>query len=39
MSDRVHLSAIGQPIVGDPLYGGVSRRGAFLILVAALAAL
>jgi 23S rRNA pseudouridine1911/1915/1917 synthase len=23
---RVHLSAIGHPIVGDPLYGGVHRR-------------
>jgi 23S rRNA pseudouridine1911/1915/1917 synthase len=23
---RVHLSAIGHPIVGDPLYGGVRRR-------------
>jgi len=22
----VHLSAIGHPIVGDPLYGGVHRR-------------
>jgi 23S rRNA pseudouridine1911/1915/1917 synthase len=25
---RVHLSAIGHPIVGDPLYGGVHRRVA-----------
>lgn len=25
---RVHLSAIGHPIVGDPLYGGVRRRVA-----------
>ena len=23
---RVHLSAIGHPVVGDPLYGGVHRR-------------
>jgi len=23
---RVHLSAIGHPIVGDPVYGGVRRR-------------
>jgi len=23
---RVHLSAIGHPIVGDPLYGGIHRR-------------
>jgi 23S rRNA pseudouridine1911/1915/1917 synthase len=23
---RVHLSAIGHPIVGDPVYGGVHRR-------------
>jgi 23S rRNA pseudouridine1911/1915/1917 synthase len=23
---RVHLSAIGHPVVGDPLYGGVRRR-------------
>src|SRR5205814_1077177 len=23
---RVHLSAIGHPIVGDPLYGGLHRR-------------
>ena len=23
---RVHLSAIGHPIVGDALYGGVHRR-------------
>ena len=23
---RVHLSAIGHPIVGDPMYGGVHRR-------------
>ena len=23
---RVHLSAIGHPIVGDPMYGGVRRR-------------
>ncbi len=23
---RVHLSAIGHPLVGDPLYGGVHRR-------------
>jgi len=23
---RVHLSAIGHPIIGDPLYGGVHRR-------------
>ena len=23
---RVHLSAIGHPIVGDPLYGGIRRR-------------
>ncbi len=23
---RVHLSGIGHPIVGDPLYGGVHRR-------------
>jgi 23S rRNA-/tRNA-specific pseudouridylate synthase len=23
---RVHLSAIGHPIVGDPLYGSVHRR-------------
>jgi 23S rRNA pseudouridine1911/1915/1917 synthase len=23
---RVHLSAIGHPVVGDPLYGGVKRR-------------
>jgi 23S rRNA pseudouridine1911/1915/1917 synthase len=23
---RVHLSAIGHPIVGDPIYGGVHRR-------------
>ena len=23
---RVHLSAIGHPIVGDPTYGGVHRR-------------
>jgi 23S rRNA pseudouridine1911/1915/1917 synthase len=25
---RVHLSAIGHPIVGDPAYGGVHRRVA-----------
>jgi 23S rRNA pseudouridine1911/1915/1917 synthase len=25
---RVHLSAIGHPIVGDPVYGGVHRRVA-----------
>jgi 23S rRNA pseudouridine1911/1915/1917 synthase len=25
---RVHLSAIGHPVVGDPLYGGVRRRVA-----------
>jgi 23S rRNA pseudouridine1911/1915/1917 synthase len=25
---RVHLSAIGHPIVGDPTYGGVHRRVA-----------
>ena len=25
---RVHLSAIGHPIVGDPIYGGVHRRVA-----------
>ena len=25
---RVHLSAIGHPVVGDPLYGGVHRRVA-----------
>ena len=25
---RVHLSAIGHPIVGDALYGGVRRRVA-----------
>jgi 23S rRNA pseudouridine1911/1915/1917 synthase len=25
---RVHLSSIGHPIVGDPLYGGVHRRVA-----------
>ena len=25
---RVHLSAIGHPIVGDSLYGGVHRRVA-----------
>ena len=25
---RVHLSAIGHPIVGDPTYGGVRRRTA-----------
>ena len=25
---RVHLSAIGHPIVGDALYGGVHRRMA-----------
>jgi 23S rRNA pseudouridine1911/1915/1917 synthase len=25
---RVHLSAIGHPIVGDPLYGGIHRRVA-----------
>jgi 23S rRNA pseudouridine1911/1915/1917 synthase len=25
---RVHLSAIGHPIVGDPMYGGVHRRVA-----------
>ena len=25
---RVHLSAIGHPIVGDPVYGGVHRRTA-----------
>ena len=23
---RVHLSAIGHPVVGDPLYGGIRRR-------------
>jgi 23S rRNA pseudouridine1911/1915/1917 synthase len=23
---RVHLSAIGHPVVGDPLYGGIHRR-------------
>jgi len=23
---RVHLSAIGHPIVGDPVYGGIHRR-------------
>jgi 23S rRNA pseudouridine1911/1915/1917 synthase len=23
---RVHLSAIGHPIVGDPVYGGIRRR-------------
>jgi 23S rRNA pseudouridine1911/1915/1917 synthase len=23
---RVHLSAVGHPVVGDPLYGGVHRR-------------
>jgi 23S rRNA pseudouridine1911/1915/1917 synthase len=23
---RVHLSAIGHPVVGDPIYGGVRRR-------------
>jgi 23S rRNA pseudouridine1911/1915/1917 synthase len=23
---RVHLNAIGHPIVGDPLYGGIRRR-------------
>ena len=23
---RVHLSAIGHPVAGDPLYGGVRRR-------------
>jgi 23S rRNA pseudouridine1911/1915/1917 synthase len=23
---RVHLSAIGHPVVGDPLYGGVHRH-------------
>jgi 23S rRNA pseudouridine1911/1915/1917 synthase len=23
---RVHLSAIGHPVVGDPLYGGLRRR-------------
>jgi 23S rRNA pseudouridine1911/1915/1917 synthase len=25
---RVHLSAVGHPIVGDPTYGGVHRRVA-----------
>jgi 23S rRNA pseudouridine1911/1915/1917 synthase len=25
---RVHLSAIGHPIVGDPTYGGIHRRTA-----------
>ena len=25
---RVHLSAIGHPVVGDPIYGGVHRRVA-----------
>jgi 23S rRNA pseudouridine1911/1915/1917 synthase len=25
---RVHLAAIGHPIVGDPVYGGVHRRAA-----------